>query len=113
MSLPRSILRSFSCLIALSVATTVTGCVVTVGSGEQPKVELSCAAHTIKVVLTNTSNTDHRYTATVDVGHDGMQEDFLESSELVKAGESAEVTEKVLTQEPITCKLKGVQTFGA
>ncbi|MGV8909542.1 MAG: hypothetical protein ACOH1Y_11220 [Propionicimonas sp.] len=100
-------------LVALATATMASGCVVTVGSGEQPKVELTCAAHTVRIVLTNTSGTDHRYTATVDVGHDGMQEDFLLSSELVRAGAKAEVTEKVLTEDPITCKLKGVQTFGA
>ena len=105
--------RIAGCLVAVATATMASGCVVTVGSGEQPKVALTCAAHLIKVVLSNTSGTDHRYTATVDVGHDGMQEDFLLSSELVRAGATAEVTEKVLTEDSITCTLKGVQTFGA
>jgi hypothetical protein len=100
-------------VVAVLVATTAvsTGCVVTVGSGEQPKVELTCPRHVITVALTNTSASGHRYTVTVDVGHDGMQEDFLLSSELVPAGGHAELTETVLTEEPITCKLKGVQAF--
>ena len=105
--------RARAVAAGLAIATTalVSGCVVTVTSGEPPKTEVSCPGRVVVVTLTNTSASDHRYTATVDVGHDGMQEDFLLSSELVRAGATTELREKILTEEPITCRLKGVQTF--
>jgi hypothetical protein len=100
-------------LLVAAIASVTAGCVVTVSSGAQPRVELTCHKQEVRAALTNTSTSAQRYTVTIDVGHDGMHEDVLLSSELVPAGGHTDLKDTVLTDDPITCRLKGVQAFAA
>ncbi len=87
------------------------GCVLTVTSGVQPEITVSCPDRTVEAVVKNTDSVAHRYTVTVAVRHNGMTEDFLLSSESVASGRTATLRETIQTEEAIACSLKGVQAF--
>ena len=72
--------------LAGGVLLAAGGCVLTVTSGVQPEIKVTCPDRTVQAVVKNTDSVAHRYTVTVAVRHDEMTEDVLLSSESVAAG---------------------------
>ena len=97
--------------LAGGVLLVAGGCVLTVTSGVQPEIKVTCPDRTVQAVVKNTDSVAHRYTVTVAVRHDEMTEDVLLSSESVAAGSTTTLRETIQTEEPIGCTLKGVQSF--